>query len=273
MNRKQTPWPWIAAVVVVVAAAGILYFLRHRATMAPPPVTVAPSAPPPAAASTQPVHHPIEEALSTAPAAQAKPALPSLDDSDDEVGGVLTDLVGQSLFDSLFEHKNIVRRIVATVDNLPREAIAPRLWVLRPVGGRFLVSGQADTLAIAPENALRYTAYMQMVQAVDVRKLVEAYVHHYPLFQQAYEHLGYPHGYFNDRLIAVIDHLLATPAVQPPVALLQPHVLYEYADPSLESLSFGQKVLLRMGSDDAAAIKNKLSAIRSLLVKDAPPKP
>ena len=39
----------------------------------------------------------------------------------------------------------------------------------------------------------------------------------YPLFQQAYAELGYPTGHFNDRLVEVVDHLLAAPEpTQPP---------------------------------------------------------
>ena len=44
------------------------------------------------------------------------------------------------------------------------------------------------------------------------------YKQYYPLFQQAYVDLGYPEGYFNDRLVEVIDHLLATPGRDRPGA-------------------------------------------------------
>ena len=66
------------------------------------------------------------------------------------------------------------------------------------------------------------------------------YRHFYPLFQQAYVDLGYPDGYFNDRLVEVIDHLLATPDVAGPIKLTQPSVFYQYADPSIEERSAGR---------------------------------
>jgi hypothetical protein len=78
---------------------------------------------------------------------------------------------------------------------------------------------------------------------------LKVYVHFYPLFQSAYEQLGYQNAYFNDRLVFVLDHLLATPNPPDPILLAQPAVLYTYADPSLEKLSAGQKVLLRIGQD------------------------
>ena len=65
--------------------------------------------------------------------------------------------------------------------------------------------------------------------------------------------------------IEVIDHLLETPEVNDPIELVRPHVLYEYSDPNLEALSSGQKLLLRMGSDNAARIKGTLRELRVLV--------
>ena len=80
--------------------------------------------------------------------------------------------------------------------------------------------------------------------------------------QEQYRLLGYPTGHFNDRVVEAIDDLLLTPAARDPIALVQPKVLYEYADPDLEGLSAGQKTLLRMGSEPAARIQAKLREIR-----------
>jgi hypothetical protein len=79
--------------------------------------------------------------------------------------------------------------------------------------------------------------------------------------------LGYPDGYFNDRLIAVIDHLLETPTVQGPIKVTQPSVHYQFADPALEEKSAGQKLLIRMGNGNAAAIKMKLRELRREIAK------
>ena len=85
--------------------------------------------------------------------------------------------------------------------------------------------------------------------------------------QEAYTGLGYPDGYFNDRLIAVIDHLLSTPAPDEPVRLIRPRVYYQYANPQLEALSGGQKLLLRMGSANAAKLRKLLQEIRAELTQ------
>jgi hypothetical protein len=85
----------------------------------------------------------------------------------------------------------------------------------------------------------------------------------YPRLQRAWEELGYPDVYFNDRVVEVIDHLLATPEPSGPILLEQPKVLYLFADRDLESRTAGQKLLLRMGPDHARVVKQKLREFRA----------
>ena len=92
------------------------------------------------------------------------------------------------------------------------------------------------------------------------------YKRDYPLFQQAYRELGYPHGYFNDRLLVAIDDMLQAPEPQGPVAVNQSGTRYLLADAQWQSRSVGQKLLLRMGPSNEAQVKAKLRMIRSLLV-------
>ncbi len=99
-------------------------------------------------------------------------------------------------------------------------------------------------------------------------KLTQIYINYYPLFQSAYEELGYPERYFNDRFIEVIDHLLQAPDIRGPVRLVQPKVYYKFADPELEKLSAGQKILIRMGIENSIIIKARLRVLRQLLANE-----
>jgi hypothetical protein len=83
------------------------------------------------------------------------------------------------------------------------------------------------------------------------------------LFQSAYVELGYPNGYFNDRLVEVIDHLLAAPEANAPIRLVQPKVLYEFEDADLQALSSGRKAMLRLGPANEARVKAKLREFRA----------
>jgi len=184
----------------------------------------------------------------------------------------LASLFGRSIFEEYFSPQNIIRRIVATVDNLPREKLAQRLMPVKPAGGPLVLAGEGENRVLGAGNAARYLPYVVMAESVDVGKLVAAYVHFYPLFQQAYSELGYPTEYFNDRLVQVIDHLLAAPEIEGPVALVQRKVLYEFADPGLEARSAGQKILMRIGPGSAARVKARLRDIRRELTRQ-PSKP
>ena len=91
---------------------------------------------------------------------------------------------------------------------------------------------------------------------------MDLYVRFYPLFPQAYRELGYPKKHFNDRLMQAIDDLLAAPAMTQPIELVRPKVLYECEDPALQDLSAGQKMMIRIGPENAALVKAKLREIR-----------
>jgi hypothetical protein len=206
------------------------------------------------------IRHPVAQQPAEKP-------LPALDVSDSTMKNALGELSSDKMLIDLFQLQDFVRRVVATIDNLPREKLALRLVPVKPAGGKFLVTGKDESLAIGADNAARYALYLRLAEAIDTGKLVALYIHFYPLFQQAYQELGYPKGYFNDRLVDVIDHLLAAPEVKAPVKLVQPKIFYLFADPELEARSAGQKILMRVGSENAAMIKAKLRDIRGELTR------
>jgi hypothetical protein len=114
---------------------------------------------------------------------------------------------------------------------------------------------------------------------VDSERAVALYRELYPLFQSAYENLGYPGKYFNDRLITVIDLLLDTPEpagallvevpeIRGPLIPTRLWLLYRFSDPALEGLSSGQKMLLRVGTENRKRLKSKLAEIRKLIAHE-----
>ena len=191
--------------------------------------------------------------------------LPALDESDSVIQDALIRMIASAQLQKLVVVQNFIRRAVITIDNLPRATIPRKDIPLTAVTGRFVVN-ETGSLAIGADNYQRYNAYVELVESVNTDKLLSLYLHLYPLFQQAYQDLGYPAGYFNDRLIDVIDHLLATPEIAGPILLVQPHVLYQYANPQIEGLSAGQKLLIRMGLDNARRVKTELLKFRNGLL-------
>ena len=250
---KRTIW-WVLLVVVLAGGAAAYYYWQQSLRQPVPPQPSKTAAPPAPVSTAPPILHPLETN-------EAQP-LPALGESDAAVWEALAELLGKKSLAEFFYTDLIIRRIVATIDNLPRKKAPMRVMPVKPVPPLFARAGTQDNMVISPGNAARYAAYVRVVQAVDARKLVDVYIRFYPLFQRAYEELGFPKSYFNDRLVETLDDLLAAPDIKGPIKLTQPKVMYEFADSALEARSAGQKIMIRMGSENAARVKTRLREIR-----------
>lgn len=272
-RRKSGSSGWVPAVIVVAVIVAVGAWVAWRATQpnagagpasASTAATASTTAPPPAAG----IQHPIAQASVPAPASTAP--LPALGDSDASVRSALVALGGDGLKDLLLP-QSVVNHIVATVDALPRHELGSSFILpLHTPHGAFRVGETQGILTADARNAERYAPYMAIVQHADPQALVAWYVHSYPLFQQAWRELGYPKGYFNDRLIVAIDDILAAPMPAQPPALQLEKGRYVYVDPALESLSVGQKLMLRVGPANETELKAKLRTIRDLLTARPP---
>jgi hypothetical protein len=268
MRKKRKSRIWI---LVLLLLAGAVFYLWQTSRAPNADLAPAPEAPPqvsaPAERQAPGIRYPIEE---SAVVNSPSPDLPQLDESDSIVRDALSGLVEGDVLQKLLRDENVVRHIVVTVDNLPRSKVAARLLPTKPVQGGLATEKSSEGLAIAEGNFRRYTPYVSVAENIDPQKLVSLYVELYPLFQRAYEELGYPDDYFNDRLVAVIDHMLEAPEPTGPILIKQPHILYKYVDPDLEKSSAGHKLMIRMGKDNAARVKKKLREVRDVLTKEQP---
>jgi hypothetical protein len=257
----------IGVLVVVVAALGGWYFWsRHAAPAVQAPMIAPPAAPAPEAGAEAKIEHPLPSAAGTSTA-----PLPDLNDSDKPLSAALDEAAGGATWVSYLVPESIIRHIVVTVDNLPRQKVAADKRPIKAAPGPFVATGDELHATLDAENFQRYAPLIEVLRKADMQRLAAVYMRFYPLFQQAYQGLGYPNGYFNDRLVQVIDVLLATPQITDRIDLARPNVMYVFADQALESRPAGQKVLIRMGPDNAAVVKAKLGELRAIITA-APPK-
>jgi len=222
----------------------------------------------PKAERTGPLH-PISTPEPAAEADRSLLPLPPLDNSDAyfllDIGAIFG-----SNIESLLLQEAVIDRLVATVDNLPRDRVSEQIRPVRRLTEKFAVadgSGTSGSTVLGEESFRRYDALVRHIAAADIDAIFDLYRRYYSLFQQSFERLGYPNAYFNDRFVEVIDHLLATPDPNEPLILTRPNVLYEFSDPELERLSSGQKLLLRMGTEHAAIVKEVLRTLRLRIVR------
>ena len=201
----------------------------------------------------------------TQPQQEVQPP-PVLDESDAFIEEEFRHLYDEQKFGGLFLLKNIIRNIVVTVDNMTAVKLPQKYSFTKPPVGQYQAAKDAaGSEFIDPRNYGRYIPYIDLAESVDIRRVVSFYVRYYALFQQAYRGLGYPDRYFNDRFVQVLDHLLAAPEVRVPIQLVRPKVFYRFADPELEALTAGQKILVRMGPDNAARVKARIRELRQAL--------
>lgn len=264
------PLFWAAVIVAVGVAATAFYYTqkgweKERAAQEAAQMPAAtPSEPIAEAPEETGIQHPVPQPAEGM--ADSEP-LPELNASDPVVAAEVSEVVSPTAVAQYLVPENIVRNFVVTVDNLPRKKAAVERRPLKAVAGQVVVTESADgeTFTLSEESYARYAPLITLLQKTDTEQLANLYTRMYPLFQQAYEDLGYPDKYFNDRMVEVIDHLLETPEVRGPIKLVRPNVFYEYADPRLEGRSAGQKTLIRMGPENAAVVKQKLREFRAAI--------
>lgn len=261
-------WPFRVGFIIVGVILAIAWWQFYRPEQSAPVQVIAP--PPISTPAIEPeIQHRVttapEELKAAEPVIDLAQPLPELKQSDMPMAEILAKLFADQKLDRFFILEHFIERFVVMVDNLPRPQLPTTHRPLKKTSGNFLAQGERDQLTIAPANYQRYKPLIKMLAALDTEQVIAVYKHLYPLFQESYEGLGYPNAYFNDRLIAVIDHLLGTPPVSGPIYLTQPKALYLYADPALEELSAGRKILIRSGPENATQIKALLREYRQKL--------
>ena len=283
--------PLLIIVVVLVLAVGS-WFLWLKPSHEPsvpadaPPLIPEPSAEP-AERAAPPERPPIDRQpeINTEPVTQEPPPepLPPLSQSDPRAMQALGELVGQQAAQEYFVNEALVAKAVATIDALASRQVPGNLMVVENPDTAFaaapdefpekmILNETGDPVPqfqSSPENWKRYDPYVQILDGLDVSQVRETYERNKPLFDEAWAQLGYRDERFEDRVVEIIDELLATPEVEEPLQFKKPEAFYQFVDPELEALSAGQKALLRMGPENAATVKRKLRALRNELAGDA----
>ena len=137
------PMIGVAAVVLVVGV-GIAYYFHGRNTLPPSEPAAA------AAAGRRPASQPIEHPLPSSATARSTP-LPALNDSDPAMKDALSALVGANAMQYVVP-EDIVRHVVVTIDNLPRQKAPAAKRPTVAVPGPFLVEGDEVHATLDPKN-------------------------------------------------------------------------------------------------------------------------
>lgn len=257
--------PILILIILFAAAAWFFFTQEPEAVHEPPPPTA-----PPAVTNQAPPPEPQAGIMQDSQESEAGPAelpppLPELNESDGEIKQALAEAADSAAVEDYLVKDQVVSRLVVAIDALTSRQVPGQINPVRPAADRFVVGSLDDKIVLSAENFARYDGYVALLDSMGSDDLAGLYRRYYPLFQQAWEENG-GEGSFNDRAVEVIDNLLETPDISGPIYLVKPEAFYLYEDPELEAMTAGQKVLVRMGGDNAAKVKQKLSELRTQLV-------
>lgn len=188
--------------------------------------------------------------------------LPLLNDSDQLIRDGVVSLTRHEHINRWLSPNELIRKIVVFTDNIAngRVALEPAR-VLAPEGP-FLVQKMSEKIFIMDEASYdRYNVFTDVIATLDAQRVVELYSLLSPLFQEAFDELGYPDQKFNDVLFRAIGRLLETPVITTPIMLTQPVVMYEFSDSKLEALSAAQKQMIRMGPKNTRTLQAKIGEV------------
>ncbi|MGS0695917.1 DUF3014 domain-containing protein [Shewanella sp. 0m-4] len=263
----------LAIVVVVALSAGGYYYLSGDAPIEEPLIiapVVIPDPIPEQPLETEAVPEPevVEvEAVQLPevdPVAEVEP-LPALADSDGYVHQKVTAIADGMAIEPLLIEDNIVRQFVVFVDNLAQGELARKVSPLQAPSNSFTVSEIANKTYINPDSYHRYDLYADFLSSLNDQELAKTYKEMTPLLSEAFSELGYSKTSFNDRMLQAIEVMLDAPIIEQPIELDGVSVNYQFVDPKLEALPNAQKLMIRMGPENARKVKSALRRLQKQL--------
>ena len=167
----------------------------------------------------------------------------------------------------------LLERLVATVHSLDGEPVPLRFRPLAHVPDLPLVDEEADGWRLPDQADPRYSAYREVFDAFSAAELARMFERNEAALERAWKALGETaEGSFRERVVEVLEHLAEYDLPDERPALTRPEVLYEFEDPELESLSWGRKLLIRIGPEHAPAVQRKAAELADRLARpDAQP--
>lgn len=249
----------IIAIVVVVVVGLVVWALMPADEPDPVPepqpaeeTQPAPPPPPEPRQDTTPAEQPQEPQ----PEPEPEVTLPPLPESDPFVRERLEPM---DLPESWVEQGDYVRRLAVLAENATRGEYPRRQLSFLAPQGKFQVIERDDRIFVDPESYDRYDRHVEQLENVDPSRLAGLLETINPLVETALTEIGVeaPPG---EVFETAMQEVLEVPVLEGDgsVELVQPNVMYEFADPQLESLSPLKKQVLRMGPENVQRLQTYL---------------
>ncbi|WP_299947000.1 DUF3014 domain-containing protein [uncultured Microbulbifer sp.] len=276
MSEQQSRQGWIIGIIVVIIVAAAAYWLwtgdeKKKEIPATKIIEEPETAPEPETLAQPEEQPPVPKPLEPAPA--EKPAEepgreppPPLNNSDKAVYQELMGLAPDNALSRWLVPSEVIRKWVAAINAGSRGTLIYKHRPLKSIRGPILVTGSsAEGYQLSPSNYRRYDQPVRLFALMNTETAVSLYQYWYPRLAQAYGELGIRNKTFHQVVLEAIDKVLAAPEIEGPIQLVRPSVYYKFADPKLEKLPGVQKLMIRMGPENAIRVKEKLKELREKL--------
>jgi hypothetical protein len=255
----------IAIAVIALLGASSYFYFTSDDTDEFEPVVITPVELPESVPETPIEQTPIEEPESIATTDDVVPTgesaaatiepLPTLDESDDFVEAKTLAIANGMKIAPMILKKDIARQFVVFVDNLAQGNMVRKASPLKGPDTKFTVSEITNKIYLNPDSYHRYDLYANFIEELSDKDLISTYNELKPLFAEAFTELGYSNIDFDTRMQQVFSMVADAPIIEDPIELSSISVNYKYVDPNLEALPNAQKLLIRMGPENARKIK------------------
>jgi len=300
-SENKASWPLIAFITLVIIAMGVAWQFtgdKSESIVIDEPMLIAEEIAEIVKELTEPV---IETTVAVVIDEEiiepVKDPLPLLDNSDDWLKLKLPEITWRKELLKLIVDEDMIRRFVVFTDNfaqgiiayehspftLPDVKFTPEIdsvvfqsTVKNTVQHTDQESEKTSTDSPLPikqnvwqwneSSSHRFSLYVDLIRSMDSENLVQWYSEIKPLFDEAYNELGYEDDFTNtlqDAITRVLDMELPKSSM----ALIQPSVMYKFADPDLEALPDSDKLLLRIGKDNLLVMKSVLLELHEKLAQ------
>ncbi len=244
-------------VIVLIAAAVVIYFFVISGPKKGAEIPL----------KVEQIGPEIEEEPGPSLKEKPEPLDVRLEESDPLIRSRAKDLSLHPVFNKWLKTKEIIRKFVASVDNIAH-GHSPRAHIdFFGLDEKLRVISENGKTLIDPRSYSRYDVVADVFSSLNTEGCVRFYWQMKPVIQEAYRELGYPEKDFHETLLQAIQELLKVPLVEEKIAVEADVTTYTYENPRLENLSDAQKHLLRMGPSNVEIIKGKLEEF-ALALKD-----
>lgn len=198
------------------------------------------------------------EPESTAPV-EPQVSLPELHESDALVRQTLSEW---AMPDNVSQLGDLLARLAVVVANAAEGSVPRRQIGFLAPGEKFQIIKVGERVFLDPRSYARYDAYLLLLESVPAGELAEFLSLFDPLLQQALLQLG------EQRTMAELIARAALRVTELPdlperVELIQPKVMYQFADPELEGLPDFEKQILRMGPTNVGRLQAYISRFQA----------